>query len=229
MSTLQEFESILHRLPPAVVAILRLLFNEPLSPQAAARLLALVRLMIGGLGGEWELIRRALVLLARLGKLSPRAVLPVIGTIEAELAAAGGPAAGAGAGALATAAAVLAAVLAVAFAFWSIGSEILKEIELPADGQACGLDTEGGVAMATGIRTLYARGIGGKTALQRAIDRAMEACNEDRGQCGGGECKSEECECRPTLALIDVDIRWRLFWRTAYISYVCPCACLPKA
>ena len=247
MTTLQEFELVLRQLPPGAATILRELLRNPLAPQASARLLDLVRLMLGGaagggLGANWELLRRALVLLARLGGLAPRTLLPVIGTIEAELAAAaaagsggagaggagaGGAAAGAGgAVALGTVLAILAAVLAVAFAFWSIGSEVMKEIELPQDGQPCALDTAAGVAMAMNERKLYARGVGQKTALQRAIDRAASACSEDAGQCGGGECR-EGSTCRPVASITSVDLKWRLFWTTAHITYTCPCACLP--
>jgi hypothetical protein len=193
-------------------------------------LLALVRLLINGLAGDWELVRRALVLLARLGALSPRTIMPVIGTIEAELAA-GGAAEGAGAaaaaGAAATALAALAAALAVAFAFWSIGSEVMRDIVLPQDGRPCALDTEDGVAMATEVRTLWARGVGQKTALQRAIDQAAEACGGDAARCGGGTCR-EGARCRPVPAIQTVDLRWRVFWTTAFIEYTCPCGCLPE-
>lgn len=233
MTTFQEFEDVLRRLPPAVAAILRELLRNPLAPQASARLLALVRLLINGLGGDWELVRRALILLARLGGLAPRTILPVIGTIEAELAAAGtaGAAEGAGAaaagGAAATALAVLAAALAVAFAFWSIGSEVMTQIVLPQDGAPCALDTEDGVAMATVVRTLSASAVGRRSALQAAIDAAATACAQDAARCGGGEC-GEGARCRPVPAIQSVDLRWRLFWTTAVVEFTCPCGCLPE-
>ena len=246
MTTLQEFELVLRQLPPNVATLLREILRNPMAPQASARLLNLVRLMLGGgaaggLGANWELLRRALILLARLGGIAPRTLLPVIGTIEAELAAAaaagsggagagtgvgaGGAAAG-GAAALGTVLAILAAVLAVAYAFWSIGSEVLKEIELPQDGQPCALDTDAGIAMALEERKLFARGIGQKTALQRAIDQAAEACAGDADQCGEGECR-EGSSCRPVASVTGVTLKWRVFWTTAHITYTCPCACLP--
>lgn len=241
MTTMQEFEIVLRQLPPAVAAILRELLRNPMSPHASARLLELVRLMLGGaagggLGANWELLRRALVLLARLGGISPRALLPVIGTIEAELAAAAAGSGGTGAGAGATAGgavalgtvlAILAAVLAVAYAFWSIGSEVMKDITLPQDGQPCALDTDAGVAMAMNERKLWARGIGQKTALQRAIDRASEACSRDADQCGMGECRNGSA-CRPVASITSVEFNWRVFWTTVHITYTCPCACLPE-
>lgn len=230
MTTFQEFEDVLRRLPPAVAAILRELLRNPLAPQASARLLALVRLLINGLGGDWELVRRALILLARLGGLAPRTILPVIGTIEAELAAAG-TAEGAGAvvagGAAATALAVLAAALAVAFAFWSIGSEVMTQIVLPQDGAPCALDTEDGVATATVVRTLSVSAVGRRSALQAAIDAAAAACAQDAAHCGGGKC-GDGARCRPVPAIQSVDLRWRFFWTTAVVEFTCPCGCLPE-
>jgi len=236
MTTYEEYLRLLSSLPPNLQVIVRQLW-EAGHTLNAQELLRLLYFLFGAANAEQ--IRRIIILLARLGRLSPGVVeeaLCLAASGEgASVVAAGGAAAGEGgaaagagaaggaagatvAGTLATIAAVLAAALAVALAVYTIKTEVKTRIRYPASGLRCGA----GPADPREYH-LYRRGIGSRTALQRAIDAAAEHCARIGGECPG-EC--QEGTCKPAPTFIRIDPRYRVLWTTAHVWYRCLCQCV---
>ena len=234
MTTYEEYLRLLARLSPAVQRIVEQLFNNgrTLNPQ---ELLRLLYFLFGAANAEE--IRRILVLLARLGRLNPAVLAEAIGLHAAGEGAsitgsavagsagasggastgAGGAGAAAGAGLAATIAAILAALLAIALAAYTISTEVLTELSFPGSGLKCKASHDD-----TTIWKIWRRGIGSRTAVQKAIDAAQEHC-ERIGKCEGG---CDNGECKPVASFIRIDDLYRVFWTTAEAYYICSCQCV---
>jgi len=226
MSTYEEYLNIIRRFSPEIQSLFQQLWNggRSLSPRELLRILYFILA-----AGPRDQIIRALILLGRLGRFSPGVVA---GALELEAAGAGASVASgssvatgaAAAGTAAAVAAVLAALISVAYAGYTITTEVLKEITFPDGGPLCQF-SKNACSAGGEDRRLFKRGVGSKTAVQRAIDAAQASCESADSCCKGGSCPPGRI-CKPTASFIDIDPRWRLFWTTAHVAYRCTCQCV---
>lgn len=224
MTTYQEYLNLLRQLPPNLQEIVRQLWESGRTLNAR-ELLRLLGFLFAS--GNADLIRRILILLARLGRFTPGTVQAALelhaagegaSVVGGAAAGEGGAAAAAGAGLAATIAAILAALLAILLAAYTITTEVRTEISYPGTGLRCQASGDGNPTE----YHLFRRGIGSRTALQRAIDAAQAHC-EEIGSCEG-EC--EHGTCKPVASFIRLDPRYRVFWTTAHVWYICVCQCV---
>ncbi len=241
MSTLSEYEEIVRRLPPNIGDILNLIRQGALTMSPKDLIKYLTALLAAG--GPRDLIMRALILLSRLGLISPEVLVAAIAeaeaiaAAEAAAAAAGGSAAGsgtAGAGgaaaggvAIGTILSILIALLSIIFAGYMIGSEIMTELEEPPAGKLCG-KTERALKMATTKMHVSASAIGWKSAYNKAMQRAKDLCNQKHfiDICAEGDCDDSSCTCRPNVALVGYKGHYRVFWTTMDFEFYCVCECI---
>lgn len=234
-----EFEQILTQLPTEIATVLRQLSNNGrnISPRELLRIIAF--LFASG-SAYAELITQALVRLVMAGRLSGQTVLVAMrlwGAGEGASIAAGAVGGGAGGGGAAgaggvaggiTAGAVITAVSAALFmlasiylAYVWISEEIRKDIDHPTQGVPCtatGGDT-------TTVRETWSIGIGGKTAANRALKKAV-ADVAGSVTCGS-DCDKPNHLCSPVPIVISVLPKSWLFWSTATVRYMGGCQCLP--
>ncbi len=223
MTTYEEYLQLYRQLPPNLQEIVQQLWANGRSLNARELLRLLYFLFASQ---NVEQIRRILILLGRLGRFAPGVLSGALelhaGGAGASVVAGEGGAVAAGATAgtalFATIAAVLAAILAIGVAVYTISSEVLTEITFPGTGLKC---ATGGSASSKEHK-ITRSGIGSRSAVQKAIDAAQAHCatiGKCRGNCDKGTCK-------PVASTIRIDPKYRLFWTTVDVYYICVCQCV---
>jgi hypothetical protein len=87
---------------------------------------------------------------------------------------------------------------------------------------------QGAACMGTGnelqLKTISYWTIHGSIAsLNGALAEAKAECAKLNKECIG-ECDPAE-RCAPGLAVQSAEVKWRLFWSTTEVTYICPCSC----
>lgn len=126
-------------------------------------------------------------------------------------------------------AAILAAIAAIAFAAWSIYSEHTTELYTPpippTGGKPCGIGTPGGLRMARLWRTVSVWGWGSRSTLNKAIRKAEEMCEADASYCQGGTCADTGHQCKPDVAIQNVQSFNGILATRVVLQFTCPCVC----